>query len=65
MFRIRTDEEIFISGNNVPLRTNLTDGFTVITPELARISPDQDLGEFTISTLLDGEDILEAFLISS
>ena len=65
MFRIRTDEEIFISGNNVPLRTNIPDGFTVITPELARISPDQDLGEFTISTLLDGEDILEAFLISS
>ena len=63
-FRIRTNHEIFISGDNVPLRTNLTDGFTAITPELARISPDQDLGEFRIASLLDTNGVLEAFLIT-
>jgi len=63
-FRIRTNQEIFISGDNVPLRTNITDGFTEITPELARISPDQDLGEFSIASLLDTNGVLEAFLIT-
>lgn len=63
-FLIRTNSEIFISGSGVPLRTNVADGFTEITPELARISPDQDLGEFKISSLLDVSGVLEAFLIS-
>ena len=63
-FLIRTNSEIFISGSGVPLRTNVTDGFTEITSELARISPDQDLGQFKISSLLDVNGVLEAFLVS-
>ena len=69
-FRIRTNQEILISGSGIPLQKNVEDSVATLTTgkdglaSEVRVLPDQNLKEFSISALLDVNGVIEAFLLS-